>query len=66
MKQICEKCGIETEGYKMIINREPFFVCFTCKEHSKYIPFVHKNFNPDYAGIICPDFPGSHNSEYCR
>lgn len=66
MEQQCEHCGKTTTGYKMTINREPFFVCLTCKEHSKYIPFVHPNRNEKFAGIICPDFPGSHNAEYGR
>jgi len=66
MKQLCQHCNKETDGYQMTINREKFFVCLTCKKQSDYIPFVHPNRNEDYAGIYCPDFEGSHNMEYGR
>lgn len=64
MKQLCEHCKKETEGYKMTVNREPFFVCMECKQQSKYVPFVHPNRNEKYASIISLDFKGSHNAEY--
>ncbi len=66
MKQLCEHCKKETEGYKMTVNGDPMFVCMECKQKSKYVPFVHPNFNEKYSGIVCPDFPGSHNFDYGR
>ena len=66
MKQICEHCKKETEGYQMTVNREKWFVCLTCKKQSMYVPFVHPNFNELYASIISLDFEGSHNSTYGR
>jgi len=66
MEQHCEHCKCEQTGYKTIINREQFFHCLTCKKDSTYIPFVHPNRNERYAGIVAPDFPGSHNAEYGR
>ena len=63
---MCQHCNEEMEGYQMIINKEKFFMCFTCGKQSDYIPFVNPNRNDRYANILCPDFEGSHNMEYGR
>jgi uncharacterized membrane protein YkgB len=64
MKQLCKYCNKETKGIKMVINKEPLFFCYECKNKSKYIPYIHPNYNEKYASIISLDFEGSHNSEY--
>ena len=66
MIQYCEHCGKDTKGYMLKLNGEPNFVCLTCDNYSKYIPFVHPNRNEEYASIGLLDFDGSHNKEYGR
>ena len=64
MLQYCDYCNKITKGFKITINGEHDFMCLTCKNHSKFIPFIHPNRNEEYASIGLLDFEGSHNNTY--
>lgn len=37
MKQACEHCNKETEGYQMTVNGVKLFICLTCKQEQLLI-----------------------------
>lgn len=61
MKQLCEHCNKETDGYQMTVNGVKLFICLTCKTEQPLIETL-KNTS---CGVVykCKGF---HNTDYKR
>jgi len=51
MEHKCNKCGCNTEGFKITINGVSDFMCLTCKTTTEYMQEVNNNRSCKYGGV---------------